>query len=1015
MDKQVLQPRLHAAPRARASSPALAAVALLALALAGPVSAQQAVPASAQAASAAASTAASAAATTRPAPKADVAQQVLVVTGTRFLTPNASSPAPVSMIDASELARQGTTKTEDLLISLPQANAGLTDSGVGVAQTPLTGTATVDLRGVGAFRTLVLMNGRRINPGDAINPSADLHTIPEILIKRVEVLTGGASSIYGSDAEAGVVNLVMDTDYTGGKLVVQGGGFYDGNNRGGLHEIARASGVEPNTSGVFDGQNYDVNGVFGTDFAGKSGHVVVYAGLRQSAGILASSRDFSACTLQETGSSYGCLLDGTTPRGQFVNPDGSAYTLDASGTALRPYDPAADGYNFSRPESLQRPDKRSTAGIFAHYTVNPHAQLYLEGTYMHDETSVQYEPSGTAPSLIGPQVYAVPCSNPLLSASEFNILCTQNGLTTAGTAQVGIGRRNVEGGPLGDNFRHTSYRVVFGVKGHLDADWTYDASVNYGKVTANERVTNDISITRLTNALNVVSVGGTPTCQSVVDGSDPACVPYNIWSAGGVTPAALGYITGSGGNAGYATQKVVSAQVVGDLGAYGLTSPWAEDSLDLALGTEYRSETVSNQPSDSLATGDLMYASNVLYGQLPTAGSFNVREVFAELKVPLIENRPFAKELSLDLADRYARYNPQGGANAYNLGAVWAPIDQVRFRAGRSQAIRAANGHELFLGQSTNVQPIADPCSGPTPTASQAGCANTGLPAAQYGAIPVANGINVVTGGNDALKPEHAKSITAGVVFTNFRRAPSLLASIDYWQIDIKNYIGSIPASVSLPECVATGNPIFCNLVRRGPGGSLTAGRVLATRANTGNWAERGIDFAAQYAFALDPRNRLGFAFNGSKLLSNRIAVNPAVPVVDCAGLFGASCSNIGPTSPIPHWRHSLRTTWTHAAFEASLNWRHIGAMDFEGTNAGFSGETVYAVDSHVPSYDYFDLSAGYHFPHVDVRMGINNMFGKNPPIAGYGANPLLLNGNLLAGIYDPFGRTVFMEVAMHL
>ncbi|MDE2566437.1 MAG: TonB-dependent receptor, partial [Burkholderiales bacterium] len=952
-------------------------------------------------------------ATKTPAP--DTAEQVLVVTGTRFLTPNASSPAPVSMIDASELSRQGTTKTEDLLISLPQANAGLTDSGVGVAQTPLTGTATVDLRGVGAFRTLVLMNGRRINPGDAVNPSADLHTIPEILIKRVEVLTGGASSIYGSDAEAGVVNLVMDTGYTGAKLVLQGGGLYDGNNRGGLQAIARASGVEPNTSGVFDGQNYDLNGVFGTDFAGHAGHVVVYAGLRQSAGILASSRDFSACTLQEQGASYGCLLDGTTPRGQFVNPDGSAYTLDTSGTGLRPYDPAADGYNFSRPESLQRPDKRSIAGLFAHYTFNPHAQVYFEGTYMHDDTSVQYEPSGTAPSLIGPQVYAVPCSNPLLSASEFNILCAQNGLTAAGIAQVGIGRRNVEGGPLTDSFRHTSYRVVLGLKGHLNADWTYDASVNYGKVTANEQVSNDISITRVANALNVVSVGGVPTCQSVVDGSDPACVPYNIWSAGGVTPAALGYITGSGGNSGYATQKVVSAQVVGDLGAYGLTSPWADDSLDLALGTEYRSETVSNQPSDSLASGDLMYASNVLYGQLPTAGSFNVREAFAELKVPLVENRPYAKELSLDLADRYARYNPQGGANAYNLGAVWAPIDQVRFRAGRSQAIRAANGHELFLGQATNVQPIADPCSGPAPTASQAGCANTGLPAAQYGTLPTANGINVVTGGNDALTPERSKSVTAGVVFTNFRRAPSLLASIDYWQIDIRNYIGSIPASVSLPQCVATGNPIFCNLVRRGPGGTLTAGRVLATRANTGSWAERGIDFALQYAFPLGTGQRLGFAFNGSKLLSNRIAVNPAVPVVDCAGLFGPSCSNIGPTSPIPHWRHSLRTTWTHAEFEASLNWRHIGTMDFEGTNAGFSGETVYAVDAHVPSYDYFDLSAAYHFRHVDVRMGINNMFGKNPPIVGYGANPLLLNGNLLAGVYDPFGRSVFMEVAMHL
>ena len=950
----------------------------------------------------------------KPVPKTTTMEQV-VVTGSRFRTPNAQSPAPVAVVGAPEIALQGATKAEDVLISLPQDNAGLTDSGIGIAQTPLTGTATVDLRGIGAFRTLVLMNGRRVNPGDAVNPSADLHTIPEILIKRVEVLTGGASSIYGSDAEAGVVNFVMDTDYTGAKLVMQGSGLYDGNNRSGLQSIARASGVEPNTASTFDGQSYNVTGVYGTDFAGKSGHVVLYAGERHSAGILASSRDFSACTLQETGTSYGCLLDGTTPAGQFVDPNGNAYTLDASGNALRPFNLATDGYNFSRVESLQRPDRRNTAGIFAHYDINEHAQVYLEGTYMRDRTSAQYEPSGTAPSGAGPQTYAVPCSDPLLSPSEVNTLCTQNGLTAADVAQIGIGRRNMEGGPLIDTFRHTSYRLVLGVKGKINPDWTYDTSFNYGKVTANEHVSNDISIARVTNALNVVSVNGTPTCQSVVDGSDPGCVPYNIWTAGAVTPAALAYVTGSGGNSGYATQKVFSAQVIGDLGAYGLTSPWADDSLDLALGTEYRSEKVSNQPDPAISAGDLMYASNVLYGTLPTAGSFNVREAFAELKVPLVEGRPFAQELSLDLADRFARYNPQGAANAYNIGAVWAPIDQVRFRAGYSKSIRAANGHELFLGQSTGLQPIADPCSGPTPSASQAGCANTGLTGAQYGTLPVANSIRVVTGGNQNLTPERTKTLTAGVVFTNFSWAPTLLASVDYWQIKINNYISAIPANTSLSQCVATGNPIFCNLIHRGTGGSLASGQVLATRANTGSWAERGIDFAAQYSFPLSSRDTLSFSFNGSKLISNRIAVDPSVPVVNCADLYGASCSGIGPTSPIPSWRHTLRTTWTRGKFDASLNWRHIGAMSFEGTNAGFAGETVYPVDSHVPAYDYFDLTAGYSFRHFDVRLGVNNMFGKNPPIVGYGSNPLLLNGNLLAGIYDPFGREVFMEVTAHM
>ncbi|HET9117591.1 MAG TPA: TonB-dependent receptor plug domain-containing protein, partial [Pseudonocardiaceae bacterium] len=511
--------------------------------------------------------------------------QAVVVTGTRFQTPNASSPAPITIVGANDLLHQGTAKAEDLLISLPQTDAGLTDSGVGISQTPLTGTATVDLRGIGAFRTLVLMNGRRINPGDAVNPSADLHTIPELLIKRVEVLTGGASAIYGSDAEAGVVNFVMDTNYTGTKVTVQGSGLYDTNSDTGLQSIMRASGVNPPTGSVFDGGTVNVAGVYGAGFSGGAGHVEFYAGYRRSAGFLASSRDLSACTLQEASpTSYGCLLDGTTAAGQVVDPAGNAYTIGAGGT-LAPYQ-NSDGYNFTAPESLQRPDTRWNAGLFAHYRFNEHAQLYLEGQFMHDYTTLQYEPSGTAWTGAGPQTYSVPCNDPLLSANEVSTLCTANGLTATDVAQIGIGRRNIEGGPLQDSFRHTSARLVLGLKGAINDNWTYDADLNYGKVTYREHVSNDISVANVTNALDVVSVNGKATCQSVVDGTDPNCVPYNIWTPGGVTPAALAYITEGGGNTGEAIQTDLSAGVVGDLGGYGLKSPWAADSLGLALGAE---------------------------------------------------------------------------------------------------------------------------------------------------------------------------------------------------------------------------------------------------------------------------------------------------------------------------------------------------------------------------------------------------------------------------------------------
>ncbi|MEA3108157.1 MAG: hypothetical protein QOI88_2762, partial [Gammaproteobacteria bacterium] len=237
----------------------------------------------------------------------------IVVVGSHFATPNATSISPVMVVDAEELRHQGTSRAEDLLDSMPQLNAGLNNSANGDGVSPVTGTATADLRGIGSFNTLVLMNSRRLNPGDSINPSPDLNAIPTILIKRVEVLTGGASSIYGSDAISGVVNFVMDTEFTGAKLETEYGLNRASNDATDIQNIERMSGINPPTRSLYDGRNVDVTGVFGKDLFGGDGHIVGYAGYRHSQGVYGSSRDLSACTLQETGPSYQCLLDGSTP------------------------------------------------------------------------------------------------------------------------------------------------------------------------------------------------------------------------------------------------------------------------------------------------------------------------------------------------------------------------------------------------------------------------------------------------------------------------------------------------------------------------------------------------------------------------------------------------------------------------------------------------------------------------------------------------------------------------------
>lgn len=940
----------------------------------------------------------------------------VVVTGTRLGSANTSSPSPVVVLDSEELLHLGTPRAEDLLNSLPQVNSGLTLGANGASVAPLTGTATADLRGIGAFRTLVLINGRRTAPGDPINPSADLNTVPSALVKRVEVLTGGASAIYGSDAVSGVVNFILDTNFTGFKLDVDGAINRGSNDGGDLQAIQQASGVTPPTGRVSDGASEDVSAVFGKDLFGGRAHLTAYAGYRHTHEVAGSSRDLSACTLTETGTSFSCLLDGTTALGQFL-PSGSTtpLTLDTvNGHAFRPLVGPGDYFNPAPYQDLQRPDTRYNAGVFANYKFNDAANLYTEAQFMDDRTTVRYEPAGTTPTNATLNAFGVNCNNPLLSASEVAALCAA--LLPTDIAQVQIGRRNVEGGQRSDEFHHRSFRIVLGVKGAINEPWTYDTSLVYGRVNSRETLSNDFSLSRVTNALDVVNVNGVPTCQSVVNGNDAACIPYNIFQVGGVTPAALKYITEGGMQSGYAERTIGTALVTGDLTHYGIVSPLAHTGFGLAAGAEYRVESVHYNPDNAYSTGDLV----VTGAAHPTAGTFRVSEIFTELKMPLIEEKPFAKQLTLNASDRYAHYSPQGNVNAFGLGLEWAPIDPVRLRGSVSRAVRAPNAYELFTSQILGQTPFTDPCAGASPTATPAQCALTGVTPAQYGQIDLTgqSAVNVLTGGNPHLRPETANTVTAGIVLTPLS---NILFSADYWRIKVKQFIGNVPVTFSLPTCINTGDPFYCSLIQRDANGSLStgngasAGRIVSTRFNTGSYGTSGVDFEARYVWSLQsvaPKaGSLAFGFTGSYAIDNPINVTPGASQIDCTDLYGPNCSGAGPTSPVPRWRHRLRMTWeTHAGFEVSLNWRHIGRMKSEFTSPQFSpNSNVFPVDSHISAYDYLDLDSGIDVTeHLNVRLGVNNLTDKRPPVIGFAANPLLVNGNMAAGVYDPLGRYLF-------
>lgn len=939
-----------------------------------------------------------------------VAVEEVVVTGSRIPQINEKSANPISVLTGQEAKLQGATHVEDLLNTLPQVNAGLNGGALGP-----TGTATVDLRGFGAFRTLVLMNGRRLNPGDPINPSADLNSVPAALIKRVEVLTGGASSVYGSDAIAGVVNFVMDGGFTGLRLDAQYSLFQSGNSDSRLQDLARANGANPAHGNRYDGPTVDLSATFGADIAQGDGHVTGYLGYRRTRPILAANRDYSACNLIETATYFGCIRDDNTSPAQFQLSDGQALTLDqATGNSLRPYDGATDGYNTAGPQNLQRSDTRYDAGLFADYRFSDAAKAYLEFQYTDDSTTAQYEPASTALNTFG-----VNCNNPLLSAAEVGTFCTGFGLGPADTAQIVLGKRNVEGQPRSDAFHHKSYRFVLGLKGKIDDAWSYDVFGQYGLTRATVVSSNDLSLTKLGRALNVVSVGGVATCQSVVDATDPSCVPYNVFSIGGVTPAAVNYISGRGEQSGYASRAVLNGVLIGQLGRYGLKSPWSDEGVGVALGVEYRREALRNTPNAALTSGDLS-----VYGQQrPFGGAYTVSEVFGEAHVPLLEDKPFARKLSLDLSDRYAKYSLQGGVNAYKIGGDWTPTDGLRFRGSYSQAIRAPNGYELFKANTIAKFQGADPCAGATPTATLAQCQNSGLTAAQYGTLTDTGNFNFLTGGNRHLSPETANTFTIGAVLTPLA-IQNFSVSVDYWHIEVQHYDGQYAPNASLNNCINTGNPIFCALVQRDAGGSIslgngiTSGRVIATNLNTGSFEESGVDFDSNYAFDLADFNlpvpgRLSAHFVGSLALDNRIQPIPGGQTFDCTGLFGPTCTGEGPTSPIPKWRHQLRLTWAAPeVWQVSLNWRHIGRLKSElGSSYAHLAGTPFAVDSQIKPYDYFDLTTSIRVSsRVTMRAGMDNIFGRTPPVIGASANPLVLGGNMAASMYDTLGRYMFVS-----
>ncbi len=524
----------------------------------------------------------------------------VVVTGSRLKAPGLSSSSPLLSVSARELTLEGTANAEILLNRLPQ----ISGSNIGGQSTfGTSGIATLNLRDLGPQRTEVLIDGRRLMPGDPLLPYADVNFIPSAMVSSVEVLTGGASTAYGSDAVAGVVNFKLNRHLNGAMVDYQFSADQHDNNNGAAQSELKAAGIAV-PGDKFDGLTHTVTLAAGSDTPDHRGNLTGSFGYRSTDPISESDRDFSACGVGTTSGAlpfdtHACVGSGTSAFGRIrVGGTGTGVSANPNGTAtFVPYSTALN-YNSNAETNLQRQDKRYTAGGFADYALTPKTTAYAEFMFMDDQTRAQIAPAGINSN----RTYTINCDNPFLSAAQATALCGVNAGSATKVFSGIIARRIVVPGfERYYDLDHTDYRGVLGLKAELSHGWSFDLYGQYGVVDYRDRETNDVSVAHTQDALLVRNVNGVPTCIS----GNAACVPLNIFQVGQISQAAAAYDMASGLQTGAVKQTVVSGTLNGDLGDWGVKSPFATRPVSLAFGAEYRRDQINLVSSPNIVAGDL--------------------------------------------------------------------------------------------------------------------------------------------------------------------------------------------------------------------------------------------------------------------------------------------------------------------------------------------------------------------------------------------------------------------------
>ncbi|KLJ01408.1 TonB-dependent receptor [Luteimonas sp. FCS-9] len=953
------------------------------------------------------------------------------VTGSRIAREGFVTPSPVTGITAEEIRATGAVTIGDLMTKMPALSPtytlGNSTRFIGTA-----GLGLVDLRGMGTSRTLVLVNGRRHVGASPGSTAVDVNTIPVEWIERVEVITGGASAVYGADAVAGVVNFITKKSFDGIEMRAQTGGSGEGN---------------------FGRSFVSVSG--GSDFADGRGSAAI--------SIEHSQQDRFSRTGREIGRRYQVSrpnpnYDPTQPSSEsnpqtiFDGPGGN-HAISYGGTfnvgTFNPANPTTryqflpdgsfvqkryDGWqnanscidcDFTDLNALAdlepKFDRTSVNAIFT-FDLNDDHRVFAEAKYSKTESHFYGQSAFDQPIRIrADNAYITPELQAFLAANPAALSTTTIGDTPY--QFLAVNRMNVDAGRRGEQVDRDTKRLVVGLEGFLSENWAYEASVNYGE--------SSISRVNLNNRINerwqagldtVLDANGNIACRVTVDPTainihtgNPynlalvnGCVPFSIFGNGAVAanPAAAAWFNTNSLNTSKLKQTVYSASVSNN----ALFSLPAGD-VGFAAGVEHRKEE-SQENTDPLSALGLTFLNAIS----SRGGAYDVSEIFAETSIPVLADLPGVERLSIDLAGRYSDYDTIGSTKTWNIGIDWEILSSLRFRGTTARAVRAPGIGELFNPQSQNFAFIDDPCNtrvtnpnrpstAPDVAVRQANCAALGIPANWEDTFTASR--PGVSGGNPNLRAEEAETVSFGFVWQP-EFVKGLGVSIDYWRITLDDAIGAVSGQTNATRCVdspgGVTNNIFCDQILRAPSGGFVdpQGRdfpshsIYSWSALNENLAKKrrvGVDFEIDYRFDLLGGNAV------TRLVGTRLLQSREWEFQDFPNEYKEWVTSVWD----PRYRANFEASYDRDEWNLSWTMRYMHHV-LRVEPASYQSNPGQSSPIRNGSYTYHNAQIGYTFPDSDIKvyLGIDNVFDKDPPLNYFGAD-------VNQSFYDSVGRFMYL------